>query len=122
MRPVAGELATGRYVLTKTGPRERGMEAVASSSRGGTGRDPTSSPLRPGAYQNNGANSSAAMVPPISMWSAGQAGPVRLASSEPLPTGDRPPNLLAEEKRNGSASETYKIAREVLAESLRPIS
>ena len=120
MSPVAGAVALGRYVLTRTGPlASAGMEAVAFvKSRADLAEPDIKFHFALALYQNNGREfvrrhgffAHINVVRPLSR------GRISLASGDPLAPPVIDPNFLAEESDRTGLREGIKIAREVFGQ------
>jgi len=120
MSPIAGALALGRYILTRTGPlASAGMEAIAYvNSRDGLAEPDLKLHFALALYQNNGREfvrrhgffAHINVVRPMSR------GRISLGSADPLAPPVIDPNFLAEESDLIGLRQGIKIAREVFGQ------
>ena len=120
MSPVAGALALGRYVLTKTGPlASAGMEAVAFvKSRNDLAEPDIKFHFALALYQNNGREfvRRHGFFAHINVVRPASRGRISLASSDPFAPPAIDPNFLAEDSDRIGLREGIKIAREVFGQ------
>jgi choline dehydrogenase len=120
MSPVAGALALGRYVLTKTGPlASAGMEAVAFvKSRDGLAEPDIKFHFALALYQNNGREfvRRHGFFAHINVVRPASRGRISLGSGDPLAPPVIDPNFLAEEGDLVGLRQGIKIAREVFGQ------
>jgi choline dehydrogenase len=120
MSPVAGALALGRYVLTRTGPlASAGMEAVAFvKSRDALAEPDIKFHFALALYQNNGREfvRRHGFFAHINVVRPKSRGRISLASNDPFAPPVIDPNFLAEEGDRIGLREGIKIAREVFGQ------
>lgn len=120
MSPVAGALALGRYVLTRTGPlASAGMEAVAFvKSRDELPEPDVKFHFALALYQNNGREfvRRHGFFAHINVVRPASRGRISLGSSDPLAPPLIDPNFLAEESDRVGLRQGIKIAREVFGQ------
>ncbi|HEX4507883.1 MAG TPA: GMC family oxidoreductase N-terminal domain-containing protein, partial [Alphaproteobacteria bacterium] len=120
MSPVAGALALGRYVLTRTGPlASAGMEAVAFvKSRGDLTEPDIKFHFALALYQNNGREfvRRHGFFAHINVVRPASRGRISLGSGDPLAPPVIDPNFLAEESDRIGLRQGIKIARDVFGQ------
>jgi choline dehydrogenase len=120
MSPVAGALALGRYVLTRTGPlASAGMEAIAYvNSRDGLAEPDLKFHFTLALYQNNGREfvRRHGFFAHINGVRPASRGRINLSSADPLAPPVIDPNYLAEESDLTDLRQGIKIAREVFGQ------
>jgi choline dehydrogenase len=120
MSPIAGALALGRYVLTRTGPlASAGMEAVAFvKSREDLAEPDIKFHFALALYQNNGREfvRRHGFFAHINVVRPASRGRISLASGDPLAAPVVDPNFLAEESDRVGLREGIKIARDVFGQ------
>jgi choline dehydrogenase len=120
MSPIAGGLALGRYVLTRTGPlASAGMEAVAFvNSQGGQSEPDIKFHFALALYQNNGREfiRRHGFFAHINVVRPASRGRISLSSADPLAAPLIDPNFLAEESDLVGLRQGIKIARDVFGQ------
>jgi choline dehydrogenase len=120
MSPIAGALALGRYVLTRTGPlASAGMEAIAYvNSRDGLAEPDLKFHFALALYQNNGREfvRRHGFFAHINVVRPASRGRISLGSADPLAPPVIDPNFLAEESDLIGLRQGIKIAREVFGQ------
>jgi choline dehydrogenase len=120
MSPVAGALALGRYILTRTGPlASAGMEAIAYvNSRDGLAEPDLKFHFALALYQNNGREfvRRHGFFAHINVVRPASRGRISLGSADPLAPPVIDPNFLAEESDLAGLRQGIKIAREVFGQ------
>ncbi len=120
MSPVAGALALGRYVLTRTGPlASAGMEAVAFvKSSAGLPEPDIKFHFALALYQNNGREfvRRHGFFAHINVVRPASRGRISLASGDPFAPPLIDPNFLAEESDRVGLREGIKIARDIFGQ------
>jgi choline dehydrogenase len=117
MSPIAGALALGRYVLTRTGPlASAGMEAIAYvNSRDGLPEPDLKFHFALALYQNNGREfvRRHGFFAHINVVRPASRGRISLGSADPLAPPVIDPNFLAEESDRVGLRRGLQIARDV---------
>jgi choline dehydrogenase len=120
MSPIAGGLALGRYVLTKTGPlASAGMEAIAYvNSRDGLAEPDIKFHFALALYQNNGREfvRRHGFFAHINVVRPASRGRISLGSADPMAPPVIDPNFLAEESDRVGLRQGIKIARDVFGQ------
>jgi choline dehydrogenase len=120
MSPVAGALALGRYILTRTGPlASAGMEAIAFvNSREGLSEPDIKFHFAMALYQNNGREfvRRHGFFAHINVVRPASRGRISLGSADPLAPPVIDPNFLAEESDRIGLRQGIKIARDVFGQ------
>ncbi len=117
MSPIAGALALGRYILTRTGPlASGGMEAIAYvNSRDGLPEPDLKFHFAMALYQNNGREfvRRHGFFAHINVVRPASRGRISLGSADPLAPPVIDPNFLAEESDRIGLRRGIQIARDV---------
>ncbi len=120
MSPIAGALALGRYILTRTGPlASAGMEAIAYvNSRGGLAEPDLKFHFALALYQNNGREfiRRHGFFAHINVVRPASRGRISLGSADPLASPVIDPNFLAEESDLIGLRQGIKIARDIFGQ------
>jgi choline dehydrogenase len=120
MSPIAGGLALGRYVLTRTGPlASAGMEAIAFvNSRDGLSEPDIKFHFALALYQNNGREfiRRHGFFAHINVVRPASRGRISLGSADPLAPPVIDPNFLGEESDLIGLRQGIKIARDVFGQ------